>query len=58
MFGKFKTEVFMKEKVKVFTQGLFLATLILTVLVVEVSFVSSTAKVLRAEKNFKTIQSI
>ena len=52
----FKTEVFMKQKVQTIAQGVFLAGFVMAVIFVEVSSLSSVSKILRAEKNYKTVQ--
>lgn len=46
----------MKEKVQTIAQGILLAAFVMAVIFVEVSSLSSVSKVLRAEKNYKTVQ--
>ncbi|MDD3803719.1 MAG: hypothetical protein PHW02_04925 [bacterium] len=48
----------MKQKVQKIAQGVLLTLFVLTILFVEVNSVTSVSKVIRAEKNFKTIESI
>jgi len=51
-----KQEVFMKQRVLNAIQGVLLAAMVVTIIFVEVASLSSASKVLRAEKNYKTMQ--
>lgn len=46
----------MKQRVLNAIQGVLLAAMVVTIIFVEVASLSSASKVLRAEKNYKTMQ--